>query len=470
MSNDKPLHLDPLADAEDVCRMSAVQLTRAFAERSLSPVEATRAALERAEAIHRRFNVFTAFFGDEALAAAKASEARWRSGAPLSPIDGVPTTIKDIVYVEGKTISYGSRASEPVIAARDAPSVAGLRKAGAVFLGLTTTPELGWKAVTDSPLTGVTSNPWNEALTPGGSSGGAAVAAATGAGALHIGTDGGGSIRIPASFCGLVGHKPSFGRVAAYPASAFGTLAHIGPMARSIEDAKLMLDAMGGRDLADWNQPPLAYPRRDLRPMTLRGLRIGYWREPPCGKLHDEVAATCDAAVRRLEQAGAYIEPLTLPDIDLLEIFNTLWLSGAARRLRLIEAPRRELMDPGLLEAASRVDGLSAIEYVDASIRRAEFGAWMESAFARLDLIVSPATAIPAFEKAHDVPPGSDLSIWTEWAGFSFPINLSQQPACITPCGFTADRRPFGMQFIGARGADDRVLELAAACWERFRH
>ena len=463
-SNDQPLPFDPLADAEDVCRMSAVQLTQAFADRSLSPVEATRAALARAEAVHRRFNAFTAFFGDEALAAAKASEDRWRAGAPLSPIDGVPTTIKDILHVEGKTISYGSRASAPVKANRDAPSVAGLRKAGAVFLGLTTTPELGWKAVTDSALSGVTSNPWNGALTSGGSSGGAAVAAAAGAGALHIGTDGGGSIRIPASFCGIVGHKPSFGRVAAYPASAFGTLAHIGPMTRTIEDAKRMLDAMAGRDLADWNQPPFPYPSGDLRPATPRGLKIGYWREPPCGRLDGEVAEVCDLALRRLERAGAIVEPLALPDLDLLGVFNTLWLSGAARRLRLIDPSRLELMDPGLREAAGRVAGLSAADYVDASIRRAEFGAWMEAVFARLDLIISPATAIPAFEKAHDVPPGSGLSVWTEWAGFSFPINLSQQPACVTPCAMTDDRRPIGLQFIGPRGEDDRVLALAGAC------
>ena len=454
----------PLDDAQDVCRLSATELSHAFASGALSPVEAARAALLRAGVVQERFNAFTEIDEAGALDRARASEARWRAGAPLSPIDGVPTTIKDIVYVEGKRISYGSRASEPVLASRDAPSVAGLRQAGAVFLGLTTTPELGWKAVTDSPLSGVTSNPWNDALTPGGSSGGAAVAAATGAGALHIGTDGGGSIRIPASFTGIVGLKPSFGRVAAYPASAFGTLAHIGPMTRSVEDAKLMLDAMAGRDLADWNQPPFAYPRRDLRPTELRGLRIGYWREPPCGPLHPEVAAACDDAVRRLESEAAIIEPLKLPVVDLLGVFNILWLSGAARRLRLIDPARLDLMDPGLRAAAERVASLTAADYVDASIRRAEFGAWMEAAFERFDLIVSPATAIPAFEKTHDTPPGAGLSLWTEWAGFSFPVNLSQQPACVARCGFTADRRPIGLQFIGPRGADDLVLELSAAC------
>ncbi len=453
----------PLDDADDICRMSASALSRTFASRDLSPVEATKATLARARAVQARFNAFTEIDEEGALAMARESEARWRAGAPLSPIDGAPTTIKDLVYVEGKTISYGSRASEPVKPTRDAPSVAGLRRAGAVFIGLTATPELGWKAVTDSPLSGVTSNPWNDALTPGGSSGGAAVAAATGAGALHIGTDGGGSIRIPASFTGVVGHKPSFGRVAAYPASAFGTLAHVGAITRTVDDAKLMLDAMAGRDVADWNQPPFAYPRRDLHPVDLRGTRIGYWREPPCGKLDLDVAAACDAAVKRLVSAGAHVERLPLPEGDWLAVFNVLWFAAAARRLRLIDPARLELLDPGLREAARRVDGVSAADYVDASIRRAEFGAWMEAAFSRIDVVISPATAIPAFAKNCDVPPDSGMTIWTEWAGFSFPVNLSQQPACVTRCGLTADGRPVGLQFVGPRGEDDRVLELARA-------
>jgi len=457
---------NPLDDADDICRLSASGLALAYASRALSPVEAAKATLARAGWAQERFNAFTQIDEDGALAAARASEARWLAGQPLSAIDGAPTTIKDIVYVEGKTISYGSRASEPVQASRDAPSVAGLRRAGAIFLGLTTTPELGWKAVTDSPLSGVTSNPWNDALTPGGSSGGAAVAAATGAGALHIGTDGGGSIRIPSSFTGIVGLKPSFGRVAAYPASAFGTLAHIGPMTRTVDDAKLMLDAMTGRDIADWNQPPFAYPRRELLRVDFRNVRIGYWREPPCGALDAEVAQVCDAAVARLAAVGARVEPLALPQVDLLEIFNVLWFSAAARRLRLIDNDRLALMDPGLRNAAHGVEGLSAADYVSATIRRAEFGAWMEAVFERLDLIVSPATAIPAFEKGRDVPDKSGMSLWTEWAGFSFPVNLSQQPACVTRCGFTADGRPIGLQFITPRGEDDRALEFARAYGE----
>ncbi len=453
----------PIDDANELCRMSVADLTAAYARRVLSPVEVTRATLQRAEDINPRFNAFRETYHNDALAAAKASEARWRSGSPASPIDGVPTTIKDIVWIEGKTITYGSVASPPVLAKQDAPTVARLKRAGATLIGLTTTPELGWKAVTDSPLTGVTSNPWNEALTPGGSSGGAAVAASTGAGVLHLGTDGGGSIRVPASFTGIVGHKPSFGKVAAYPPSAFGNVAHIGPMARSVLDAKAMLDAMSGRDVSDWYQPPVELPARPLRPFNLKGAKIGYWSHPPCGALDAEVRRAVDEAAARLEHAGVIVEPITLPPIDLLWVFNVLWLSGAARRLQAIPAERHEMIDPGLRTAAALAGLWSSTDYVNALALRAEFGLWMERQLGGLDAIISPATAIPAFEKGNDVPPGSGQSLWTEWAGFNFPINLTQQPASVIPCGFTGTGRPIGLQIIGLRGADDTVLDAALA-------
>lgn len=453
----------PLEGASDLCRLNASELARAFAAKTLSPVEVAQAALDRAEEINPRFVAFTSIDHEGALAAAKSSEDRWRKGTPASSIDGVPTTIKDIVWVAGKKISYGSVASEPVFPTHDAPAVARLKQAGATILGLTTTPEFGWKAVTDSLNSGVTCNPWNDALTSGGSRGGAAVASATGAGVLHLGTDGGGSIRIPASFTGIVGHKPSFGKVAAFPPSAFGTLAHIGPMARTVQDAKLMLDAMSGRDRLDWHQPPLEYPKAPLRAISLKGVRIGYWRTPPCGIVDPEVGRACDKLAERLSQSGALVEALALPDMDLLSVFNVLWLSGAAKRLRAAPANLRDLVDPGLLKAVATAQSYSAMDYVEAQTLRAEFGVWMEQIFDRLDVVVSPAVSIPAFAKGHDVPPGSGQTLWTEWAGFSFPVNLSQQPACVVPCDQTEDGRPIGLQIIGPRGADDPVLEFALA-------
>ena len=454
---------DPSADAPELCRLGAAELGRRYADGSLSPVEVAEAALARAETVQAAHNAFTVIDHKGAMAAAEAAASRWRMRAPASPIDGVPTTIKDIVWVAGHTIHYGSN-SPPVVPAHDSPAVARLRAAGAVLLGLTTTPEFGWKAVTDSPYSGVTTNPWNAALTPGGSSGGAAAAAAAAAGVLHLGTDGGGSIRIPASFTGIFGLKPSFGRIAAYPPSAFGTVAHIGPLARSVEDAALMLDVMAGRDPLDWTQAPGSMPGLELSSFDFAGKRIGYWGEPPRGPIDREVQATVDEAVAAIQAAGAGIETITLPDHEqLFDVFAGHWLVGAAARVAALPPEATRRLDPGLLAAAASGAAMDILDHVRATQARVAFGRAMDALLDTFDLVVSPATGIAAFAAGHEVPPGSGLERWTEWAGFSYPINLSQQPACSIPCGLTTDGRPVGLQLIGPRGADARVLAAAAA-------
>ncbi len=454
---------DPLADAPELCRRGVVELTRSYADRSLSPVEVAAAALARAADLQAAHNAFTLIDHDGAMAAARAAEARWRAGAPASPIDGVPTTIKDIVWVAGQTIRYGSN-SRPATPADDAPAVARLRAAGAVMLGLTATPEFGWKAVTDSPFSGVTTNPWNARLTPGGSSGGAAAAAAAGAGVLHLGTDGGGSIRIPASFSGIVGLKPTFGRVPAMPPSPFGSVAHLGPMTRSVEDASAMLAVMAGRDPLDWTQPPCELPGLATEPFAFDGVRIGYWCEPPRGPVDAEVQVVVDEAVERLQAEGAVIEAITLPDQErLFDLFAAHWLPAAASRVALLSPEERAAIDPGLAAAAAQGSAFSVVEHLRATQARVDFGRAMDALLERFALVVSPATGIAAFAAGHEVPPGSGLGRWTEWAGFSYPINLSQQPACSIPCGFTAAGLPVGLQLIGPRGADGLVLAAASA-------
>jgi amidase/aspartyl-tRNA(Asn)/glutamyl-tRNA(Gln) amidotransferase subunit A len=344
-----------LDDAPDLCRMSAAELTRRYADKSLSPVEATAAALARAAQIQPVLNPFSHLDPDGARAAALVSEARWQRGAPLGPLDGVPATIKDIVWVRGWTVRYGTAAVPGVRAAEDAPAVAQLRAAGAVLLGLTTTPEFGWKAVTDSALTGITRTPWNPARTPGGSSGGAAAAAASGAGVVHLGTDGGGSIRIPAGFCGVVGHKPTFGRVPAYPASPFGTVAHLGPIARTVADAALMLQAMSGRDARDWYQSP--WPLPPVTPLggcRLRGLRLAVWETPPHGPVAPDVRAAFTRALDRIADAGVALTRVTLPDSDALwELFNAHWQSGAAARLAAVPEAQHGEVEAGLRAVAA---------------------------------------------------------------------------------------------------------------------
>lgn len=449
----------PMSGAPELCRLTSTALAEAYEDGLLSPVEVVSAALSRAREIQEQFNAFTFIDTDGALAAAQASEARWKKGEPLSALDGVPTTVKDIVHVEGWCVRYGSKTTGMDVQQRDAPSVARLRKAGAVFIGQTTTSEYGWKAVTDSPLFGVTRNPWNPALTPGGSSGGAAVAAATGAGVLHLGTDGGGSVRIPASFTGVVGHKPTFGRVALYPPSSFGTVAHIGPLARSVEDVTLMLDIMSGRDRRDWTQPPLQFDPVTLSPFHWAGKSIAYWKTPCVGGVDPEVEASVEAALAGLEVAGADIVEISLPFQEtLLEVYNRNWYVGAANRLAGIDPARWSDIDAGLVEAACIGNGYSAVARMDAELQRGRYGAAMDALLAEYDFIISPTTPILPFEAGRDVPPGREGQSWVEWCSFSFPINLSQQPACSIPCGLSREGLPIGLQIVGARGNDSVVL------------
>ncbi len=454
----------PLDDAPDLCRLGVADLTARYAAGTLSPVEVAQACLGRAAAINPRFNAFTLIDEEVALTSARASEARWKAGTPLSAIDGVPTTIKDIVWVKGWNVRYGTRTIPGITAAEDAPAVRLLREAGAVFLGLTTTPEFGWKALTDSALTGITRNPWNPERTPGGSSGGAAVAAATGAGVLHLGTDGGGSIRIPAGFTGIVGHKPTFTRVPAYPASPFGTVAHIGPMTRTVADAAAMLDAMSGRDFRDWYQSPLTFPpATPLVPRPLAGLRVGVWDTPAKGRVAADVRAVFEGALAKLSNAGAVLAPIALPAENLWELFNAHWYPGAAARLAALPPDSLHLIEAGLREIAEIGARYSSIEMINAAGKRAQFGADFDRLFDACDVIVSPAVALTAIEAGKEVPDGSGLARWTEWAGFSYPINLSQSPASIVPAGFGADGLPVGLQLIGRRGDDAGVLACAAS-------
>src|SRR5690348_3104138 len=282
---------------------NAPQLSAAFAAKKVSPVEVATALLSRVKKLDSKVNSFCLIDEGTTLDQAQASEERWLKGAPLSPLDGVPVSIKDLLLTRGWPTLRGSKTIDPKGPwPDDAPAVARLRENGALFIGKTTTPEFGWKGVTDSPLTGITRNPWNPEKTPGGSSGGAVAAVAAGMGPLAIGTDGGGSIRIPCSFTGLFGIKPSFGRVPAWPLSPFGTVAHIGPMTRNVTDAALMLNVIAQPDARDWHG--LQYDARDWR-MGLDGgiadLRVAYSPNLGYAKVDPEVAALVKKAASVFE-------------------------------------------------------------------------------------------------------------------------------------------------------------------------
>ncbi len=294
---------------EDVGYKSAQELTALYARRALSPVEAAQALLARLEALQPKLNAFCLVDRDGALASARTSEQRWRDGKPLSPVDGVPATIKDLMLMRGHPTRRGSHLTENVLDTEDSPAVARLKEAGAVILGKTTTPEFGWIAVGDSPLTGITRNPWNLERTPGGSSAGAAAACAAGIGVFNLGSDGAGSIRIPACFSGVFGIKPTFGLVPAYPPSPMGLLSHHGPITRTVADAAAMLDAIGRPDPRDpyWLPRP-AVSFLDGIDDGVKGWKIAFSPDLGYAKVQPEIAAAVAAAARKFEELGAHVE------------------------------------------------------------------------------------------------------------------------------------------------------------------
>ncbi|MHB6907507.1 amidase [Streptomyces sp. DB-54] len=450
--------------------LSATRLTAGYAAGEFSPVEATREVLERAEAAQAAVNAFTRIDADQALAQAAESAERWRRGAPAGPVDGVPVTVKDLLLTRGTPTLRGSRTvrAEGATWDEDAPAVARLRESGAVFVGKTTTPEFGWKGVTDSPRHGVTGNPYAPGRTSGGSSGGSAAAVALGAGPLSLGTDGGGSVRIPASFCGIFGLKATYGRVPLYPASPFGTLAHVGPLARDAADAALLMDVICGPDWRDWSQaePPSGSFREALAG-KVSGLRVAYspslgWDVP----VAPEVAAAVRRAVDTLAGLGADVEEIDPGVADPVEAFHTLWFSGAARVVQPLGAADRELLDPGLREVCEQGARYSALDYLAAVDVRMALGRAMGRFHSVYDLLVTPTEPLTAFAAGAEVPPGSGHTRWTGWTPFTYPFNLTQQPAATVPCGVDGDGLPIGVQLVGARHADALVLRTAHALYE----
>ncbi|MGC5616739.1 amidase [Georgenia sp. Z1491] len=442
--------------------MSAAELVAAYASGDLSPVEVTTAVLDRIEEVDGELGAFCLLDREAALTQARASEERWLGGHAAGLLDGVPISIKDIFLTKGWPTLRGSRSVDPDQAWDvDSPVAARLRADGMVFVGKTTTPEIAWKAVTDSPLTGVTRNPVDPSLTAGGSSGGASAAVAGGMAPVAVGTDGGGSIRIPASFCGIVGLKPTHGRVPMYPASPFGPLAHAGPMTRTVEDAALLMDILALPDHRDPTQmPPPARTFRGELGRNVEGLHVAYSRDLGYARVDPEVARVVDAAVARIDAAGLHVDAADPGFTDPIEAFELLWASGAATLLRTMPGAR-DTIDPGLGRVWDRGETFSAVEYLQARAVAAQVGITMGTFHERHNLLLTPAVAVPPFEAGHEVPPGSGLERWPQWATLSFPFNLSQQPAISVPVGTTAAGLPVGLQIVGPRHSDDLVLAVA---------
>jgi aspartyl-tRNA(Asn)/glutamyl-tRNA(Gln) amidotransferase subunit A len=444
---------------------TAAELVAAYRSGELSPVEVTEASLERIERRDRELNAFCLVDADRALADARASEQRWRAAAPAGALDGVPVAVKDVFLTRGWPTLRGSRAIDPSGPWNDdAPAVASLRRHGAVLPGKTTTPELGWKGVTDSPLEGVTRNPWDPTRTSGGSSGGSAAALSAGMVPLALGTDGGGSIRIPCGFCGLAGIKPTYGRVPAWPASPYGPVAHAGPMARTVTDTALLLDSMAEQDSRDWAAlPPPQGSFLDGLERGVDGLRVAFSPDLGHVRVDPDVAAPVARAAAAFADLGADVEQVDPGFDDPRTVFDVVWSAGAARGVADLGDPPADVLDPGLAEIAAAGRSYTVLDYLAALQARDALAIRMSAFHERWDLLLTPTLPLPAFAAGREVPEGSADRRWPSWTPFTYPFNLTQQPAASVPCGFTPGGLPVGLQIIGARHADALVLRAARA-------
>ena len=450
----------------DLTQATATELLALYRSGQASPTEATAAIVNRIERLNPVLNAFCHLAPEETFAAAAASTDRWHRGEPCGPLDGVPAAIKDLILTKGWPTLRGSRTVDPNQAwDTDAPATARLREAGAVLLGKTTTPEFGCKGETNSPLTGRTRNPWNTDKTPGGSSGGTAAAVAAGLGPIAIGTDGAGSVRIPAAFCGNFGLKPSFGRVPAYPLSPFGTVAHLGPHTMSVTDAALMMNVMKQPDARDWTSlPPDPTDYTIGLNDGISGLRVAW--SPTLGyakNVHPEIAAACEKAVRTLEALGAHVEAVDPGFADPLDITTGLWFVSSTVVWDTLTPAQQAVADPDFVAEVELGKAFSALDVQKLTLRRGALGTQMRQFMQRYDLLITPSVAVPAF----DAKPAGHQTLTPEamlgWTPFSYPFNLTQQPACTIPCGLTSDGLPMGLQIVGPMFGDALVLRAARA-------
>ena len=451
---------------DELCWMSAADLAAAVSRKKISPVDVVDAVLARIEKLER-LNAYVTVVADGARKAARAAErAVMKKGARLGPLHGVPFSVKDLVITNGVRTTFGTPLYKDHVPTEDAPMVERLKAAGAIMLGKTNTPTFGWIGATHNLLFGATRNPWNLERTPGGSSGGASAAVSAGLGPLAIGTDGGGSIRIPSSFAGIFGLKPSFGRIPTYPASAAWSLSHVGPMTRTVKDAALMMNVCAGPDERDVYSLPAA-PVDYVRALkgSLRGLRVAYSDSLGYAKILDpEVRAATAQAARVFREFGCRVEEVNPGWPSPFEAWRPIFAGGIAARL----APylgERDKIDAGLLRIIDETLKASPTVYVQAWFDRLAWWQHPRQFFAKYDLLLTPTLACPAFKVGLDNATeiaGKPVPEWA-WTPFTYPFNLTGQPASSVPCGFTASGLPIGLQLVGRRFDDVTVLRASAA-------
>lgn len=432
--------------------------------KQVSPVELVTATLTRLEQVEPSLNVFATVTPELALESARRAEETLMAGGDLPPLLGLPVSVKDLIAVKDVKFTFGSRTLATNVALVDAPAVERLKAAGACIIGKTTTSEFGCKAVGDSPLTGITRNPWNLAKTPGGSSCGAASSVAADVTPFAVGTDGGGSIRIPAALTGLVGIKAQFGRVPVFPTSATPTLAHVGPLARSVGDAALLLQAMAGfdaRDPASVSEPVPDFLGACEAPV--KGLRIAWSETLGYARPTREIAAIAASAAQVFEGLGCHVEDVGAVMDDPVELWTAEFYAGVGTRLRRPLQEARGLLDPAVAEILDRAVEQSLDRYYETVFRRYEFREKMRAFFERYDLLLSPTLPVPAFDVGVNVPPETPDRSIVSWVYYTYPFNLTGQPAASIPCGITAAGLPVGLHLVARINREVDIFRAAAA-------
>jgi Asp-tRNA(Asn)/Glu-tRNA(Gln) amidotransferase A subunit family amidase len=438
----------------DLNRMTALELGAAIAAKTISPVEAVEAALRRIDETEPKLNAFVQVDADGSLAAARRAEQEVSAGKPVGPLHGVPVSVKDLIDVRGLKATYGSLTLKDAIAPADAPSVARLRAAGAIIIGKTTTSEFGYRGYTNSLVHGNTHNPWNLQRTPGGSSGGAVASVAAGVTPIALGTDGGGSIRAPSSLAGVVGIKANFARIPVWPASATPTLAHVGPIARTVADAALLLTVCAGPDARD--PFSLMAPLGEAAGERIRSLRVAFSPTLGYARVEEPVASAVAAAVRKLEAVFPRIDLVDQVCYDEGEILAAEFIGGCSARLGDTVDTTPGLIDPPLLAAIRDFRMTTADRFTRLLRRRLQHRETLRAFFEEYDLLLTPATPCTAWSIDRGLPPGHENAI--VWSYFTYPFNLTGQPAGALPCGLSPEGLPIGLQFVVPLAEEARLI------------
>jgi aspartyl-tRNA(Asn)/glutamyl-tRNA(Gln) amidotransferase subunit A len=452
-------------DDADVDYASAAELRRRIVSKDISPVELTKRALAKAESSQQTLNAFFVLLPEAALTAAQTAEDAVMKGRPLGPLHGIPFSAKDLMAVAGVPYASGSRAMANNVAAVDAPAVERAKAAGAILIGKTTTSEFGCKPVGDNPLTGITRHPWNLGKTPGGSSAGAAASVAAGITPFALGTDGGGSIRIPCCFTGLAGIKAHFGRVPVWPVSATPTLAHVGPIARNMADAALLLMAIGGYDPRDPFSVPQAMP--DLVTACragVSGLRIAFSTTLGYARPDPEVAEIATSAARTFEELGCAVEQVEqVFDKDPADLWTAEFYAGVGTRLRQVVQTQRELLDPAVAEVLDAALSQDMRAYYEKVFERYAFREKTRAFFEKYDLLLSPVLPVSSLDAGLNIPPSLKDRDLVSWVYYTYPFNLTGQPAATVCAGIASDSMPVGIQLVGRALGEYDVIRAAAA-------